>query len=162
MDPQNRILLEQSFVALLEAQAMLGPLGETRTGVYVGCMYQEFTQLQYNLGYSITPAIATGNGISYLVGRVSYAFGLQGPCVSTDTACSSSLVAVDMAHKASFCIYQSCLSALLSLTGRFPPSDVISSIQGQSWRTREHHSEIACNNQQHRIPYQQEQQICHQ
>ena len=60
---------------------------------------QEFTQLQYNLGYSISPAIATGNGISYLVGRVSYAFGLQGPCVSTDTACSSSLVAIDMAHK---------------------------------------------------------------
>ncbi len=99
MDPQNRILLEQSFVALSEAQGVLGGLAETRTGVYVGCMYQEFTQLQYNLGYSITPAIATGNGISYLVGRVSYAFGLQGPCVSTDTACSSSLVAVDMAHK---------------------------------------------------------------
>ena len=99
MDPQNRILLEQSFAALSEAQSQTGSLVETRTGVYVGCMYQEFTQLQYNLGYGISPAIATGNGISYLVGRVSYAFGLQGPCVSTDTACSSSLVAVDLAHK---------------------------------------------------------------
>ena len=99
MDPQNRVLLEQSFAALTEAQTELGGLAETRTGVYVGCMYQEFTQLQYNLGYGISPAIATGNGISYLVGRVSYAFGLQGPCVSTDTACSSSLVAVDLAHK---------------------------------------------------------------
>ena len=99
MDPQNRVLLEQSWTALSEAQAELGGLAETRTGVYVGCMYQEFTQLQYNLGYGISPAIATGNGISYLVGRVSYAFGLQGPCVSTDTACSSSLVAVDLAHK---------------------------------------------------------------
>ena len=99
MDPQNRILLEQSFMALSEAQAQIGELAETRTGVYVGCMYQEFTQLQYNLGYSISPAIATGNGISYLVGRISYAFGLQGPCASTDTACSSSLVALDMAHK---------------------------------------------------------------
>lgn len=99
MDPQNRILLEQSFTALHDAQDLVGNLAETRTGVYVGCMYQEFTQLQYNLGYSISPAIATGNGISYLVGRVSYAFGLQGPCVSTDTACSSSLVALDMAHK---------------------------------------------------------------
>lgn len=99
MDPQNRILLEQSFTALAEAQTSLGDLADTRTGVYIGCMYQEFMQLQYNLGFSISPAIATGNGISYLVGRISYAFGLQGPCVSTDTACSSSLVALDMAHK---------------------------------------------------------------
>lgn len=101
MDPQNRILLEQSVIALHDAQDSVGSLAETRTGVYVGCMYQEFTQLQFNLGYSISPAIATGNGISYLVGRISYAFGLQGPCVSTDTACSSSLVALDMAHKVS-------------------------------------------------------------
>lgn len=99
MDPQNRMLLEQSFIALRDAEQIIGPLAERRTGVYVGCMYQEFTQLQHNLGHSITPAVATGNGISYLVGRTSYAFGLQGPCISTDTACSSSLVAADMAHK---------------------------------------------------------------
>ena len=47
-------------------------------GVYVGCMYSEYTQLQYNLGYKISPGLVTGNGISYLVGRVSYTFGLQG------------------------------------------------------------------------------------
>ena len=48
------------------------------TGVYVGCMYQEYTQLQHSLGHKISPALITGNGISYLVGRVSYTFGLQG------------------------------------------------------------------------------------
>jgi acyl transferase domain-containing protein len=47
-------------------------------GVYVGCMYSEYTQLQYNLGYKICPGLVTGNGISYLVGRISYTFGLQG------------------------------------------------------------------------------------
>ncbi len=44
-------------------------------------------------------AAITGHGLSFLVGRVSYTFGLQGPCVSTDTACSSSLVVVHMAHQ---------------------------------------------------------------
>ena len=101
MDPQNRILLEQTHLALTDARASLGSLADTRTGVYVGCMYQEFTQLQYNLGLKISPGIATGNGISYLVGRLSYTFGLTGPCVSTDTACSSSLVATHLAHKVS-------------------------------------------------------------
>lgn len=47
-------------------------------GVYVGCMYSEYTQLQYSLGYKLSPGLVTGNGISYLVGRVSYTFGLQG------------------------------------------------------------------------------------
>lgn len=41
----------------------------------------------------------TGSGAPYMVGRLSYTFGLTGPCVSTDTACSSSLVATHLAQK---------------------------------------------------------------
>jgi len=32
-----------------------------------------------------------------LVGRASFTFNLQGPCVAVDTACSSSLVAAHLA-----------------------------------------------------------------
>jgi hypothetical protein len=100
MDPQLRILLEQTWAALRGAGAAMARPPGARTGVYVGCMYQEYTQLQFNLGLKIGPSVATGNGLSYMVGRLSYAFGLTGPSVSTDTACSSSLVAVHLAHKA--------------------------------------------------------------
>ena len=45
MDPQNRVLLEQSSLALTDAAACAGAgLGGTKTGVYVGCMYQEYMQ----------------------------------------------------------------------------------------------------------------------
>ena len=35
--------------------------------------------------------------MDFLIGRVSYTFGLSGPCVSTHTACSSSLVSTHLA-----------------------------------------------------------------
>lgn len=40
MDPQNRVLLEQAALALSDAAAVVGTLTDTRTGVYIGCMYQ--------------------------------------------------------------------------------------------------------------------------
>ena len=48
MDPQNRVLLEQCAVALADAAACAGDgMSGTKTGVYVGCMYQEYMQVQH-------------------------------------------------------------------------------------------------------------------
>jgi acyl transferase domain-containing protein len=61
-------------------------------------MHMEFIQHLAANGTRITPAVTTGNGMDFLIGRVSYTFGLTGPCLSTHTACSSSLVATHLAH----------------------------------------------------------------
>ena len=70
---------------------------DTSAGVFLETMWTEYENFLnlfygYSHGYS-----ATGNGLSFLVGRPSFTFGLIGPNVVLDTACSSSLVAVHLA-----------------------------------------------------------------
>ena len=55
------------------------------------------TSVHAGLGVQVTPNASTGNGLDFLIGRVSYTYGLTGPCVSTHTACSSSLVSTHLA-----------------------------------------------------------------
>lgn len=98
MDPQGRHLLEQTHLALMDASGRIGHHPGPDTGVYVGVMHMEFIQYLASNGLKITPNITTGNGLDFLIGRVSYTFGLTGPCLSTHTACSSSLVATHLAH----------------------------------------------------------------
>lgn len=37
---------------------------------------------------------------AFLSGKIAYAFGFGGPCISLDTACSSSIVAIHQACRA--------------------------------------------------------------
>ena len=62
-------------------------------------MYTEYTSVLADSGSKLSAVAATGNSASFMVGRLSYTFGLAGPCVSTDTACSSSLVAAHLGHR---------------------------------------------------------------
>ena len=73
----------------------------SRIGVYIGCMYTEYLDGVLGLArLSDTAATSiTGHGLSFMVGRLSFTFGWQGPCISMDTACSSSLVAVHLGQK---------------------------------------------------------------
>ncbi len=102
MDPQQRLLLEVAWEALENAGIAPDALRATRTGVFVGLMYQDYLarQIRETGNDGIGPYLGVGSTFSAAAGRLSYVLGLQGPSIAVDTACSSSLVAVHLACQA--------------------------------------------------------------
>ena len=103
LDPQQRLVLETSWVALENAGIAPETLRGSRTGIYGGvsnCQYRElvFDAITRDM---IDPATnlyaATGNALNTTMGRVCFALDFAGPAISIDTACSSSLVALHQA-----------------------------------------------------------------
>lgn len=97
MDPQQRLLLEVTWEALEDAMIPPSTLVGHNVGVFVGG-----STLDYQSGASYDPAVMeshfmTGNSLSILSNRISYAFDFRGPSFTTDSACSSSFVALDQA-----------------------------------------------------------------
>lgn len=88
MDTQQRLLLEISCELLSDSAQM----SQGDCGVYVGIYPPEYSTLIKESQMELSAYHATGSTSSAAAGRISYAFGLKGPCVSIDTACSSSLI----------------------------------------------------------------------
>ena len=99
MDPQQRILLEETATAFHVADHNISELSGKSVGVFVGCIWLEYDKMLASAGVPAGAYIVTGNGLAFMSGRVSYTFGFTGPCVPTNTACSSSLVAVHLASR---------------------------------------------------------------
>ena len=97
IDPQQRLLLEVSWDALEDAGQTRESYQGSRTGVFTGLWATDYEQLMYRVSKKPEFYMLTGGGRSTSCGRVSFAFGFEGPSVSVDTACSSSMVAIHLA-----------------------------------------------------------------
>ena len=98
IDPQQRLMMELSWEALEDAGLPPPSLKDTRTGVFFGAMWMDYTRLAGATADRIGVHTATGQDLSIVPARVSYTLGLLGPSVAVNTACSSSLVALHLAR----------------------------------------------------------------
>ena len=98
LDPQQRMMLETSWLALEDAGIDPTALAESRTGVYTGISNDEYRMLVVDSSRPTAAAgslyALSGTNLNGTSGRVSFVLGLRGPAKAVDAACASALVAV--------------------------------------------------------------------
>lgn len=97
MDPQHRLLLEVAWEALEDAGLPLESVSGSRTGVFMGIMWNDYLRLQSREPLQFNGYAATGNAFAFAPSRISYFFDLKGPSVAIDGACAASLASVHAA-----------------------------------------------------------------
>ncbi|KPI22405.1 6-methylsalicylic acid synthase, 6-deoxyerythronolide-B synthase [Actinobacteria bacterium OK074] len=98
MDPQQRLVLELGWEALEEAAVLPARLRGSRTGVFVGAIWDDYATLARRLGpETVGRHTLSGLNRGVIANRLSYVLGLRGPSLTVDAGQSSSLLAVHLA-----------------------------------------------------------------
>ena len=103
-DPSHRVLLTTVFRTTTQANVSKALLRGAAVGVFLGFAnvidWPMVCQQKQQKASTVNTFTAHGMDGAAAAGRISYLFGLKGPCFSVNTACSSSLVALDSASMA--------------------------------------------------------------
>ncbi|PSN47450.1 hypothetical protein C0J52_01938 [Blattella germanica] len=100
LDPQNRLLMEKTCEALLDAGINPTHLKGKNVGVFIGMSFVE-AERAWQFESPLPDGISyTHTARGLIASRISRFYGINGPCHIVDTACSSSMYAFDCALKA--------------------------------------------------------------
>ncbi|KAK5996046.1 Highly reducing polyketide synthase otaA [Cladobotryum mycophilum] len=97
MDPQQKLLLENSYHALENAGLKLPDIRGSNTSVFVGSSANDHIALAHGDLLLAMKHKSTGTAFSLLSNRISWLYDLRGTSQTIDTACSSSMVAFHLA-----------------------------------------------------------------
>ena len=96
-DPQHRLLLEATWLALEDAALDPTQIGVARAAVITAIGANEHQPLRFPDPASFNSYTTVGNIASLAANRISHFFDLRGPSFAVDTGCSSALVALHLA-----------------------------------------------------------------
>ncbi|MFT5913902.1 MAG: acyl transferase domain-containing protein [Bacteroidia bacterium] len=97
MNPSQKVILEIVWEALQNAGIPYQDLEGSKTGVFIGSVWNDFERIRLKKHAPVNQHSAVGQSPNIVANRVSYAFGFQGPSLVIDSACSSSLLAIHLA-----------------------------------------------------------------
>ncbi|MGW2331446.1 SDR family NAD(P)-dependent oxidoreductase [Streptomyces sp. NPDC001700] len=99
MDPQQRLMLELAWEAVENSGTVPTTLRDSRTGVFVGAMGDDWVTRQARDAAADGPGrhSLTGRSRGVIANRTSWILGTRGPSMTVDTGQSSSLTAVHLA-----------------------------------------------------------------
>lgn len=101
VDPQERLLLQETYKAFQDAGINIQNLAESNTGIFIGYEYAEYEhhlRSAYDADIGIPP-FNSSSQTYYLANRLSYLFNFCGPSESINVNCASSAVAINRAFQ---------------------------------------------------------------
>lgn len=99
MDPQHRILLEETVHCIEDSGIPICQLQKEMTSVYVGLTGNDYNLFTLVNGENTDNYASLGSFNCMAANRISHYLGLQGVSLTLDTACSSSLVSIHLAKQ---------------------------------------------------------------